>query len=66
MLTTNGRIVNISSLAGVGGFSGMTAYCSTKGGLTNFTGVLRLELKGTPIRTTLVKSGRSRPTCSST
>ena len=32
-------------------------YCSTKGGLTNFTGVLRLELKGTPIRTTLVELG---------
>ena len=52
-----GHIVNGSSLAGVGGFSGMTSYCSTKGGLTNFTGVLRLELKGTPIGTTLVELG---------
>jgi short-subunit dehydrogenase len=52
-----GHIVNVSSLAGVGGFSGMTSYCSTKGGLTNFTGVLRLELKGTPIGTTLVELG---------
>jgi short-subunit dehydrogenase len=52
-----GHIVNMSSLAGVAGFSGMTAYCSTKGGLSNFTGVLRLELKGTPIGTTLVEPG---------
>jgi short-subunit dehydrogenase len=52
-----GHIVNMSSLAGVAGFSGMTSYCSTKGGLTNFTGVLRLELKGTPIGTTLVEPG---------
>ena len=52
-----GHIVNMSSLASVAGFSGMTSYCSTKGGLTNFTGVLRLELKGTPIGTTLVEPG---------
>ncbi len=57
LLRGRGRIVNISSLAGVGGFAGMTSYCSTKGGLTNFTGVLRLELKGTPIRATLVELG---------
>ncbi len=52
-----GHLVNVSSLAGVAGFSGMTSYCSTKGGLNNFTGVLRLELKGTPIGTTLVELG---------
>ncbi len=52
-----GHVVNVSSLAGVAGFAGMTSYCSTKGGLTNFTGVLRLELKGTPIGTTLVELG---------
>jgi len=52
-----GHIVNVSSLAGVAGYAGMTTYCSTKGGLTNFTGVLRLELKGTPIGTTLVSLG---------
>jgi NAD(P)-dependent dehydrogenase (short-subunit alcohol dehydrogenase family) len=52
-----GHIVNVSSLAGVGGFAGMTSYCSAKGGLTNFTGVLRLELKGTPIGITLAELG---------
>ena len=57
LIRGRGHIVNVSSLAGVGGFSGMTSYCSTKGGLTNFTGVLRLELKGTPIGTTLVEMG---------
>ena len=57
LMRGRGHIVNVSSLAGVGGFAGMTSYCSTKGGLTNFTGVLRLELKGTPIGTTLVELG---------
>jgi uncharacterized protein len=52
-----GHIVNVSSLAGVAAFSGMTSYASTKAGLSQFTAVLRLELKGTPIGTTVVELG---------
>jgi len=52
-----GHIVNVSSLAGVGVFPGLTAYSSTKAGLTHFTAGLRADLKGLPIRTTVVELG---------
>ena len=52
-----GHIVNVSSTAACGAFSGLTLYGSTKAGLTNFTAILRVELKGTPIRTTVVSLG---------
>ena len=41
-----GKIVNISSIAGCGGFPNSSAYCATKGGLTNMTKALCLELAG--------------------
>jgi short-subunit dehydrogenase len=53
----NGHIVNVSSLAGVGVFPGLTAYASTKAGLTHFTAGLRADLKGLPIGTTVVELG---------
>jgi short-subunit dehydrogenase len=49
--------VNISSLAGVNTVPGIAAYSASKAGLSHFTGVLRNELKGLPIRTTLVQVG---------
>ena len=52
-----GHIVNVSSLAGTGVFPGMVAYSSTKAGLTQLTAGLRAELRGTPVRTTLVELG---------
>ncbi len=52
-----GHIVNVSSLAGVGVFPGLTAYASTKAGLTHFTAGLRADLKGMPIGTTVVELG---------
>ncbi len=52
-----GQIVNVSSMAGSGGFTGMSLYCSTKAGLSNFTGILRRELRGTGIGTTIVELG---------
>ncbi len=52
-----GHIVNVSSLAGVGVFPGLTAYSSTKAGLTHFTAGLRADLKGLPIGTTVVELG---------
>ncbi len=39
-----GKIINISSIAGVGGFPNSGAYCSSKGGLENMTKALCLEL----------------------
>ena len=52
-----GHLVFTSSLAGTAGFPGMGPYCATKAGLNNFVSVLRIELKDTPIRTTLVAPG---------
>jgi short-subunit dehydrogenase len=52
-----GHIVNISSLAGTAVFPGLVAYSSTKAGLSQLTAGLRAELRGTPLRTTLVELG---------
>jgi short-subunit dehydrogenase len=52
-----GHIVNVSSLAGTATFPGLTAYSSTKSGLTHFTSGLRADLKKLPIGTTVVELG---------
>ncbi|HZQ83409.1 MAG TPA: SDR family oxidoreductase, partial [Acidimicrobiales bacterium] len=52
-----GHIVNVSSLAGTAVFPGLVAYSSTKSGLTHFTSGLRADLKGLPIKTTVVELG---------
>ncbi len=52
-----GAVVFMSSLAGTAGFPGMGPYCATKAGLNNFASALRIELKGTPVTTTLVAPG---------
>ncbi len=50
-----GHIVNISSLAACGVYPGLTAYSTTKAGLSHFTAGLRADLKKQPIGTTLVE-----------
>ncbi len=58
MLERNrGAVVFMSSLAGTAGFPGMGPYCATNAGLNNFAASLRIELKGTPVSTTLVAPG---------
>ncbi len=58
MLTRgSGSLVYTSSLAGTASFPAMTVYSGTKGGLTNFAGSVRLELRDTPLRVTLVAAG---------
>ena len=52
-----GHIVNVSSLAGVAPFPGLAVYASTKAGLTQFTAGLRADLRGSPVRTTVVELG---------
>ncbi len=52
-----GRIVNISSIAGVAAFPGMATYAATKAGLSQFTETLALDLRGLPVGTTLVELG---------
>ncbi|PZS22318.1 MAG: short-chain dehydrogenase [Acidimicrobiales bacterium] len=54
---SRGHIVNMSSLSGVAPFPGMATYSSSKAGLSAFTAALRLDLRGTPVRTTLVELG---------
>ena len=39
-----GRIINVSSIAGIGGFPQSAAYCASKGGMNNLTRSLCLEL----------------------
>lgn len=58
MLERNhGHLVYTSSLAGSGGFPGLTAYAGTKAGLSNFAASLRMELKDTNIHATVVAPG---------
>jgi NAD(P)-dependent dehydrogenase (short-subunit alcohol dehydrogenase family) len=45
-----GAIVTTSSLAGVKGFAGMTAYCASKGAVVAFTRALAVELAQDKIR----------------
>ncbi len=52
-----GHIVNVSSLAGATTFPGLTAYASSKAGLSHFTAGLRADLRGRPVKTTLVELG---------
>ena len=52
-----GKIVNISSIAGCGGFPNSSAYCATKGGLTNMTRALCLELAGDGINVNTLSPG---------
>lgn len=52
-----GHIVNVSSMAGTNACPGVVTYSATKAGLSHFTALLRAELKGKPIRTTLVELG---------
>jgi 3-oxoacyl-[acyl-carrier protein] reductase len=39
-----GKIINISSIAGIGGFPNSTAYCASKGGLNLMTKAMCMEL----------------------
>ncbi len=52
-----GHIVQMSSVAGAIPFPGLTAYCGTKAGVTNFTESLRIELSDTNIGLTVVAPG---------
>lgn len=53
-----GHIVNVSSLAGCVALPGLVTYSASKAALSHFTAGLRADLRGLPIRTTLVELGR--------
>ncbi len=52
-----GHVVFLSSLAGTGGFPGLAVYAGTKAGISNFVASIRMELRDTPITTTVVAPG---------
>ncbi len=58
MLARNrGRVVNVSSLAGVTVFPSLSVYAATKAGLSHFSHAVRLDLKGSDVGVTLVEPG---------
>src|SRR4029079_6447251 len=52
-----GHIVNVSSFAAAAMFTGGTTDAASKAGLSQFTEVLRWELKGTDVGLTIVELG---------
>ncbi len=52
-----GRIINVSSIAGIGGFPNSAAYCASKGGLNNLTKSLCLELADHGINVNAIAPG---------
>ena len=58
MLATGwGRVVNVSSIWGLIGAKGATAYCAAKGGLVAFTQALDEEVRGHGVAVTAVAPG---------
>jgi uncharacterized protein len=52
-----GHLVFTSSLASCASFPSLSVYAGTKAGLTNSASTIRLELRDTPIHTTIVAPG---------
>jgi short-subunit dehydrogenase len=57
LTAAHGRIVAVSSLAGLVGVPGRTAYCATKFAMTGFFEALRTELKAAGVSVTLAYPG---------
>jgi short-subunit dehydrogenase len=52
-----GRMANISSLAGVTAFPTLATYGATKAGLVQFSAALQREIRRSPVRVTIVQLG---------
>ncbi|NMB47842.1 SDR family oxidoreductase, partial [Candidatus Kuenenbacteria bacterium] len=57
ILPDGGRIINISSVASLVGFAGLTHYCTSKGGVNAFIRALALELAPRKITVNAVAPG---------
>lgn len=60
LLKTGGSIVNTSSVSGIGGDWGMSAYNASKGAVTNLTRSLALEFGGKGVRVNAVNPSLTR------
>lgn len=52
-----GSIVNLSSIAGLVGYPGASVYCASKGGITNLTRALAIELGPDGVRVNAINPG---------
>jgi uncharacterized protein len=52
-----GRLVSLSSLAGITAFPTLSTYGATKAALVHFTAALQRELRRSPVRATIVQLG---------
>ena len=57
VMPDGGKIVNISSIASLVGFEGLTHYCASKGGINGWTRALALELAPRKINVNAVAPG---------
>ena len=56
-LKPEGVVINISSIAGIGGFPESVAYCTTKGAITNMTKAMAMELAPHGVRVNAIAPG---------
>jgi len=52
-----GRIINVSSVAGLHGYPGLSTYCASKYAIEGFSQVLRLEMEKFNIKVVIVQPG---------
>ena len=52
-----GRIINVSSVAGLFGYPGLSTYCATKHGVEGMSAALRLELAKFGVEVITVQPG---------
>ncbi len=60
LIKTGGSIVNTSSVSGIGGDWGMSAYNASKGAVTNLTRALALEFGGKGVRVNAINPSLTR------
>ncbi|HEX5126236.1 MAG TPA: SDR family oxidoreductase [Rhodocyclaceae bacterium] len=53
----SGRLVGISSVAGVRGLPGAAAYCASKAGISRYLESMRVELHGTGVKVVEIRPG---------
>lgn len=56
-MSEGARIINVSSIASVVGFEGLTHYCASKGGVNSFSRALALEIASKKITVNAVAPG---------